>query len=147
MNSLLVCIDLSNESVELIKKDLSKRDLSSYDEIHLVHSFQTQVYADSFYYITYPLEGDYEKIEESVEEVLKGIEKEIGENFKNISIKRKCLITNDSREAMSEYVRENSISRMYIATMGKHGISGLFKSSFAEYMVRHASCELLIIRS
>jgi nucleotide-binding universal stress UspA family protein len=147
MANLMVCVDLSNESVDLIKKDLSKRNLESYDEIHFIHGFQVQVYADSFYFCTYPQESEYTKIESSVVDVLKTIEKEIGENLQNKKVINKCLISRDPRESVIEYVNEQKIDRMYIATRGKHGIAGVFSSSFAEHMVRHAPCELIIVRA
>lgn len=147
MSKLLICVDLSNESVDLIKEDILKRDMNSFEEVHFVHGFQVQVYADSFYFCTYPLENEYQKVEDSVVEVLTTVEKQLESSLKNKTVVKKCLISRDPRESILEYVQENKIDRMLIGTRGKQGIAGVFSSSFAEHMVRHAPCELLIIRA
>ena len=69
--------------------------------------------------------------------------KEIDTRVKIIS---KCMLVSFPKESLANYARDNQIDTMVIGTRGKHGISGLFSSSFAEYMIRHASCELRIIR-
>ncbi len=144
---LMVCVDLSNESVELFKNSMGKWNWESIDEVHFVHGFQLQTYADLFFLSTYPSEEQYDDVEESVNSILKGLEEHVVSMDSKVRILRKCIITNSPKEALVDYVERNKIDTMAIGTRGKHGVAGLFPSSFAEYMVKHAPCELKIIRA
>jgi nucleotide-binding universal stress UspA family protein len=116
------------------------------DELHLVHGFQTQVYTDAFYFTSYPSEDQYPEVEKSVEEVLTLVENGTLFSEQKPKVVKKCLISGSPKQDLAEYAQNQKINEMMIGTRGKHGIEGLFSSSFAEYMVRHAPCELIIYR-
>lgn len=143
---VLACIDLNNKSIELLKNNLKEWDWQNIEEVHFVHGFQIQTYSDLFYLNSYPAEDQFDAIENSVKGVLKVLEDEVLDINKDVSIFTKCLIANSPKEILVEYAQERQIDIMVIGTRGKHGVAGLFSSSFAEYMVKHAPCELKIIR-
>lgn len=144
---IMVCVDMSDESLELLKLKLKRCNWEECEEVHFVHSFSLQVYTDAFYFITYPLADQYEGVENSVLEVLKDLEKHIFENQKTPKIKYMVKISSTPKETLANYAKEKKIDEMIIGTRGVHGIAGLFSSSFAEYMVRNAPCELRILRA
>ncbi|MBT4791108.1 MAG: universal stress protein [Halobacteriovoraceae bacterium] len=146
MKKVMVCVDLSDESIEFFKKSLKAVDWSGIDEVHFVHGFQKHIYADNFYFTTFPLETEFADIEKSVVDVMKTFEAEIYGDKKKPNIVNKCIISNTPKKAMSEYAKESNVDEMIIATRGHTGIEGLFASSFAEYMLRHAACNLRILR-
>lgn len=146
MSKLMICVDVTNESINSFKGQLKNYDWSRWDEVHFVHGFETQVYADTFYFASYPLESQMDDIEKSVATLLQGLSKELIPSDYKGKVIGKCLFANSSKIALKEYAQENSIDEMMIETRGKHGFSGLFSSSFAEYMVGHAPCRLMILR-
>jgi nucleotide-binding universal stress UspA family protein len=144
--SIMVCVDLNDNSLNLFKEDLKTWDLQAVKEVHFVHGFQSQHYADAFYFNIYPPENDYGDIEKSVQEVLKPLEDIVKEANSEIQVVRKCIIVISPKGSLCDYAKDKNIDSMVIGTRVKHGIAGLFSSSFTEYMVRHAPCELRIIR-
>lgn len=146
MKKIMVCIDLNNESLEVYKKQNNNIGWGHFDEIHLVHSFQRQIYTDNFCLTSYPSDDQFNDIEKSIVDTLEKISSEIiPDKFKGKTI-CKCLLSNLQKKSLVDYATENDIAQMLIATRGKHGIEGIFSSSLAEYMVRHAPCGLKIIR-
>lgn len=141
----MVAVDLSDHSINLLKEKLSKRDWSGVSEVHLVHGFQLQIYADNFYFTAYPMEDQYEEVKKSVNELLDGLAKEVFKG-EGPAITKECIISSSPTKDLVDYAGEKKIDELIIGTRGKHGIAGLFSSSFAEYMVRHAPCELHILR-
>ncbi len=146
MKRVMVCVDLTNESLDLLKQDIKKKSWSDVDEVHLIHGFWLQSYVDSFHYTSYPPENLYGDIEQSVIEVFKPLENKLLKSNNKIKVISKCIIASSPKESLVSYAIDKKINSMLIGTRGKHGIAGLFSSSFSEYMVRHAPCELRIIR-
>lgn len=141
-----ICIDLTETSVAQIKRKLEEMNFSDVSEIHLLHGFQKQVYVDNFFFTQFPFQDQMEEVKKSVLEVLTDIEESIKTNGKIMTIVKECLIADLPKKEIADYVKENNLDQLIVATRGKHGIEGLFSSSFAEYMVRHVDSELLIIR-
>ena len=146
MKNILVNIDLKDQSITPLKQYFETLNWETVGSIHFVHSFQKQVYADNFYFTSYPNENEFEKIEESANEFLKGIAKDLIPEKYNHLVSTQCLISHTPKKAVVEYADKNNIQNMVIITRGLHGIEGVFASSFAEHMIRHAHCELTILR-
>ena len=142
----MVCVDITDESVSLYKQEMKNWDWTGIDEVHFVHGFQLVKYTDTFYMVSYPQEDDHAEIEKSINEILGTLEKEIFIGKGAPKIVNEVLFSTEPRSALVEYSDQNDIDEMVIGTRGKHGITGLFSSSFAEYMVRHAHCTLRVIR-
>jgi len=146
MRKVMIAVDLSDHSINLLKEKLTNRVWSDVEEVHFVHGFQLQIYADNFYFSAYPMEDQYEEVEKSVKELLTNLSNDIFKSGDSPKIIHSCLISSAPTNDLCEYASENKVDEMIIGTRGKHGIAGLFTSSFAEYMVRHAPCELHILR-
>lgn len=147
MKKVLVAVDLNDDSMKSIKENLALRDWSKVDEVHLVHGFQLQVYADNFLFAAYPMENQYEEVEKSVCGLLDNLTEDLFEEGKGPKVISECLITSGPTQAIVDYARDKKIDEMIIGTRGKHGFEGLFSSSFAEHMIRHAHCDLFICRA
>lgn len=150
MKKMMACIDLKNISLKSISNYLSDYNWTHTNELHLIHGFLLQTFSDGFYIDTYPLEKDYKEIVDSAIKTMDSIEIEIFKN-NNILLKPKiikeCFITSSPKNKLANYSNEKGIDIMLIATRGKHGIKGLFSSSFARFMLSHVKAELRIIRS
>lgn len=146
MKKVLVAVDLNDHSMNLLKEKIAKKDWSQVEELHLVHGFQLQVYADNFFFTAYPMEDQYEGVEKSVESLFDQLVKGVFEEGTGPKIFKECLISGSPSHEIVEYSKKHKINEMLIGTRGKHGIEGMFSSSFAEYMIRHAHCDLQIFR-
>ncbi len=146
MKKILLCVDLTDYSIDTYKKKFEKYDWSKVSELHLVHGFKTQTYVDTFTYSTYPLESEYGPIEKSVKELLDSLGEKLTVGAKDLNIRSTCLIGTSPKELIRQYAMDYRIDEMIVSTRGTHGVESLFTSSFAEFMVRFAPCDLKIIR-
>ena len=126
MKKLMICVDLTEKSVDLIKNKVSSLELSSFDEITIAHGFELKVYADNFHFATYPREDNFEEIQESVTTSLNDLVKAALPKELQGAVKTTCMISMSPKASLCEYAKENGIDRMVIATRGKYGIAGLF---------------------
>ncbi|MDA8792108.1 universal stress protein [Bacteriovoracaceae bacterium] len=143
---LMVCVDLTDQSLNIYRKHLRELNLNEFTEIHLIHAFQIQVYSDLFYIQKFPSEEEFQKIKESTLQVMKTLEADLGPIAQGIKLVYDCLLVSSPKTGLKDYAQENDISVMAVSTRGKKGVESLFSSSLAEYMVRHAPCELIILR-
>ena len=146
MKKLMVCVDLTDRSIDLYKKQLKEWNWDEWDEVHFVHGFRSQVYADNFYFSAFPTELQVGSIEESVQSVLDGLGSYFVDGGFKGKVVCKCIVSHNPKGSLRNYADENDIYQMLIETRGKHGLEGLFSSSFAEFMVRHAPCRVLVLR-
>lgn len=142
----MICVDITNESIDSYKKQLANFNWDDWSEVHFVHGFETHVYADTFFYASYPLESQFSDIEKSVDEILNSLSAQVISYDYQGKIIHNCVFSNSARVALRDYADQNKIDQMVIETRGKHGFESLFSSSFAEYMIGHANCNLLIVR-
>ena len=145
MKSLMVCVNLENDSVNGLKEKLAKINWHEIKDVHFVHGFQTQYYSDNFNITTYPSLTDQENIKAAVIETLETFQKEIFQG-QTPQVINQCLISSKPKADMVDYAHKNKIDEMIIATKVKSGFERLFSSSFSEYMLRHADCSIHIIR-
>ncbi len=147
MRKLLICVDLQDQSTHPYQEYFKTTKLDNIDEIYIVHAFQKQIYADNFMVTTYPPTDEYDKIKSTAENFLKEIAKGMIPEQLITKTKFECLLTHTPQKDLVEYADKMQASEMIISTRGLHGIEGLFASSFAEYMIRHAHCPLTVLRN
>lgn len=146
IKKLGICVDLNETSINQIKRKLAEMSFDGVEEIHLIHAFQKQVYVDNFFFTQFPFQDQLEEVKNSVIGVLTSLEDTIEEKPTDLKIIKECLIADLPKNDIAQYVKDNKLDQLIIATRGKHGVEGFFSSSFAEYMVRHVEAELLIVR-
>lgn len=56
------------------------------------------------------------------------------------------VFNNDTKRVALEYLTERKANLAITATKGEQGISGVFKDSFAFYLVQHAPCDVYVVR-
>ena len=108
MKKVLICVDMTKDSLRLSKKTLKEIDGLGFDQIHLVHAFKENVYDFDFYFTTYPIKEDFEKINQSVLENLDNLitASEITSKDKVIT---NCIISDSPKESIDSYIKENNI--------------------------------------
>jgi nucleotide-binding universal stress UspA family protein len=76
--------------------------------------------------------------------------KNLVENFGKLpttKIKYSCQFHESPRLGLIEDLNRSKSDVVFVATRGKHGIEGLFNSSFAEYMLKFSPCSIFILRN
>lgn len=115
-------------------------------EIHIVHVFETIYYNFDLSTIIYPRADDKPQIEENVMESLIALKNFITPIGHKPNTVLKCLFELEAKETIVKYIKDIGADHLVIATQGKKGIPGFFHSSFAQYMCKHAPCDLIVLR-
>lgn len=145
---ILVCVDLSMESIDLIKGKIKSLSFELGTKFVFCHVFPRKIYADNFSLSSYPSEEEELGIEAAVHQVLKDIGNEIFDSAtaKSIEWSTACLIAINKKKALADYTFENDFDEVFVGTSNKNGLSELFTSSLAEYLVGHTSCDLRVFK-
>lgn len=147
MNSqrILIATDLSENCLKTMQR-LKNSPILEDKEIHFLHIFETIYYNFDLSTIVYPNNDEKPGIEKNVLETLTVLKNKILPLGHQHQTYLKCFFELESKEAVVKYAKEIGPEMMVVATEGKKGIPGLFHSSFAQYMCKHAPCDLLVLR-
>ncbi len=143
MKNVVISVSLNDDSLNSLAK--LKGDAILKDaKVHLVHCFEIQVYTSDFSPYIYPTEEKYPEIEAATLKILEGLQKNLG--LEGQDVEKKCFFSQSPKQRIKEYLEESKADLCVVATRGKHGIQGLFSSSFAEHLVKYSPCDLHIMR-
>jgi nucleotide-binding universal stress UspA family protein len=142
MKNVVICVSLNDDSLDHLAK-LAGDAILNDAKVHLVHCFEIQVYTSDFSPYIYPTEDKYPEIEAATLKILNNLQDQLGlkEN-----VEKKCFFSQSPKQRIKEYLEESNADLCVVATRGKHGIQGLFSSSFAEHLVKYSPCDLHIMR-
>ncbi len=142
---ILIGISMDNKMQETIQNTLKDFRFNKDDTIEFLHVFEEENYVYMVPPIIYPASEQKAAIKDTVLNIMKSIWENAGDkNLKNI--KYECLFDENPRERFCNYLKENKADLCLIATRGKHGIEGLFTSSFADYLNKFSPCDIWVAR-
>lgn len=142
MKNVVICASLNDESLKNLES-LKGDPILQNARIHLVHCFEIQVYTSDFSPYIYPTEEKYPEIESATLKILENLAAKI---VPESEVVKKCFFSQSPKQKVKEYLEEIDADLCIVATRGKHGIKGLFSSSFAEHLVKYSPCDLHILR-
>lgn len=143
MKNYVLCVQLDNECPAILsqlKNDIELR----HSKIHLVTVVEIKVYSSEFATFTYPVENQYKEIEEAALRTLTNLQHSL--NLADSQVEKKCFFDYDPQEKMGNYIKEVKAQLVVTASKGKHGLAGLFSSSFSNYLIKHSPCDVLVMR-
>ncbi|MAF76942.1 MAG: hypothetical protein CME63_05860 [Halobacteriovoraceae bacterium] len=145
MREIVLCTTLTDHSLDLMK-ELKGSPLLDDARIHIVHCFEIQVYTNEFSPYIYPTEDKYPELTEAAQSILQSVEDELKKEHPSSEYIKEVYFTQSPKQKMKEYLSEINADLVVVATRGKHGIEGLFTSSFAEFLVKYSPCDIHILR-
>jgi nucleotide-binding universal stress UspA family protein len=143
MKNIVICVDLNEFSMKTLESFKNKIDLTK-STVHLVHVFEIHTGNIEFTPVIYPTANQYPEIEESVVSMLSKLALKL--NLKSEQVQTKCFFNYSKESCMNTYLNEVKADLVVLATRGKHGISGYFASSLAEYLCKYAPCDVFVLR-
>ncbi|MCR9205423.1 MAG: universal stress protein [Halobacteriovoraceae bacterium] len=143
MKNVVLCASLNDPSLDLLET-LEDSEFIKDAKVHLIHCFEVQLYTADFAPYIYPTEEKYPEIEEASQVILKPLKDKLEK--KSNSIESKVFFSQSPKQKIKEYLKEVDADLVVVATRGKHGIDGLFSSSFAEFLVKFSPCDVHILR-
>lgn len=146
MKNIVICAPLEEQLLKNFER-LNEMDLLKGVNVHLVHCFEIQMYAYEFMAAYYPTEDQFKAIETSIKDILGSFQNKLEDAAnEKTTWTHQVLKSTDCKGQMVKYLKEVNADMAVIATRGKHGLEGLFTSSFADHLVKHAPCDLTILR-
>ena len=146
MRNVVICVSLNQDCLELLN-ELEGSPLLSDSHVHFVHCFKTEVYTSEFSAYVYPTDDHFSEIQTSVEQILSNLRDRILPNdFSKDLITYECAIDHSPKKVIREYLYKVNANLVVVATRGKHGIEGLFSSSFTEHLLKFSPCPIYVLR-
>jgi nucleotide-binding universal stress UspA family protein len=143
MKTYVICTTLEENSISTLKRIKDGLDLKNAN-VHIVTIFETHVYNVDLVPYIFPTEAQYGEIENASKPILKSLARSIGADEK--STITQCFFSSDREKRIKNYLNEVEADLVITATRGKHGIDGLFSSSFTDYLCKFSPCDVLVMR-
>lgn len=123
-----------------------KFDFTHVESIHFVHVVKKNITPLEFGLVESPDDITYQDMVPTLDKFLKDEARRIlPVDFKG---KVEFLVTKDfnPEEEIIDILKNVNATLIVVATRGKHGLEGFFHSSFTEYMVKWAPCDVFVVR-
>jgi hypothetical protein len=134
-----------NDPVPDILSCLKTMDFLNGNEVHFLTVHQTTTYAIGLgeTSIIYPLESDRKQIREMTQKKLQEVSREfLPKHFKG-QVVVECLFSDDPKRKFCDYISENHIDTVIVASREKRGF---FESSFAQFITKHSRANIIILK-
>ncbi len=116
-------------------------------EVHLVHIFPTSTHYMDMVPFVFPAENQRQEIVTSIKKILNGLKVDILAGTHELTLAEvECLFDSNPKEKMCDYLKGINADLVITSTKKMGAIERLFHSSFTEYMLKFAPCELLVLR-
>jgi nucleotide-binding universal stress UspA family protein len=143
MKSIVICVNLDQQSLDTLKTIPSKIDLQA-AKIHLIHVFEIHYANAEFVPLVYPTADQYPEIETSVLKILSKLAEDL--KLPEDRVVKKCVFSHSREAVLKDYLTEVGAEMAVVATRGKHGIEGLFSSSLTDFLCKYSPCDVLVLR-
>lgn len=123
-----------------------KFDFSHVESVHFLHIVKKNITPLEFGLIETPDEETFHDMVPALEKFLRDeARKIIPSDFQG---QTSFQLTRDfhPEEEVIDILKERRATLVVVATRGKHGFEGLFHSSFTDYMVKFAPCDVFVVR-
>jgi nucleotide-binding universal stress UspA family protein len=141
MKNIVIFASLNEESLELIKT-LKDSPLLKDNNLIIAHCFEIQPYVSELSPYFYPSEDQYPEIESATTVILKNLATALGRPHSQT----KVFFSFSSKQRLTHFLKEANADLAIVATRGKHGIEGLFSSSFSDHLIKYSPCDIYILR-
>lgn len=145
MKNIVLCAGLNDQSLELLATLKDSPLLESANKVYIVHCFEIQIYtSDLIAPYVFPTKDKYPEIEDATIRVLDSLREKL--ELDKSKVELKCFFNESPKKRIREFLEEVNADICVVATRGKHGIRGLFSSSFADHLLKYSPCDIQVLR-
>jgi nucleotide-binding universal stress UspA family protein len=140
--SIVIDVSIDPAQLEQLRELKDNCFLKTAEKVHIVHIYNER--SDKFL----PLEigkTDKTAIERYINGELENLKKEISEDAKGEWFCQ-TLYNADAKLKSVDFLKEVNADLVILATRGLQGLEGVFKDSFAFYLVENAPCDVYVLR-
>lgn len=143
---IVVALPLEESLLQPLHEWGRKFDFEHVESVHFLHVVKKNITPLEFGLIETPDEETYQDMMPALEKFLKEEAKKILPA--GFSGETTFQLTKDfhPEEEVIDILKDRMATLVVVATRGKHGFEGLFHSSFTDYMVKFAPCDVFVVR-
>lgn len=142
--NVIVAVGMTDDVFKLLAP---LRDMSflSHTEVHFVHIYKTVNYTSYLgdFPSPFPAEEERASVRESIETLLRKLSTEVLPISFEGKVHHQCLFGEGPKYKLCDYIQEVNADLVIIPTRKKHD---LFESSFAQFLSKHSSSSVLILK-
>jgi len=138
-----ICVPLDEDLLATIRTLKGSPLLADASEVNLVHVFRVEKYVYMVPPYIYPDEAQRPEVEKSVQQILESLKNDLGVDA---TVNTVCLFDESPKVTMDKYLKDSETNLAIVATRGKHGVEGLFTSSFADHLNKFSPCDIYVLR-
>lgn len=143
MKKIVVAMPLDETLQKNILEDIDKIDWLHQDcEIDFVHIFKQENYPYMLPPTIYPDLNQKEEITKTINEIFMGLTRDLDFKSKTFHV----AYDESPKEGMVDYLTKANADVVISMTKEKHGLKHYFSSTFTEYLIKHAPCDVLVLR-
>lgn len=143
---IVVALPLEEELVRPLYEWGKNFDFSHVESVHFIHVVKKNITPLEFGLIETPDEGTFQDMVPTLEKFVQAEAKKIlPEDFKG-QVSMQLTKDFDPQEEVIDILKDRLATLIVVATRGKHGLDGLFHSSFTDYMIKYAPCDVFVVR-
>lgn len=141
MKKVVICMPLDEALQAKIFDGIHQLDWLKNAEVDFVHIFKQESFPYMSPPVIYPDKDQMLEIQKTIVEIFKGLTEKFDFN-KNYHV----AFDESPKDGMVSYLKDHNADMVMTYTREKHGIAGYFASSFTEFLVKHAPCNVLALR-
>lgn len=143
---LMIAIPLEEELLEPLYDWGAKFDFSHVESVELLHVIKKNIMPLEFGLVESPDNRTFHQMLPTLEKFIRDEgSKIIPKDFKGEK-RYKIALDFHPEQDFVEMIQKTGTSLLVVSTRGRHGIRGLFHSSFTDYMIKFAPCDVLVVR-
>lgn len=143
---IVVALPLEDELVKPLYDWGKNFDFTNVESVHFIHVVKKNITPLEFGLIETPDEGTYQDMVPALEKFVKDEAKKILPSDYKGEVTMQLTKDFDPQEEVIDILKDRLSTLIVVATRGKHGLEGLFHSSFADYMIKYAPCDVFVVR-
>lgn len=143
---LVIALPLEDDQLSPLHEWGKKFDFSHVKDVHFVHVVKKNITPLEFGMVESPDESTYKEMLPTLNQFLKEESKKILPPEYKGSVEFHVTKDFNPEDEFIEILKNVGATLAVVSTRGKSGLAGFFSSSFTEYMVKHAPCDVFVVR-
>lgn len=123
-----------------------KFDFSHVESVHFIHVVKKNITPLEFGLVESPDDTTYKDMVPTIDKFMRDEARKILPSDFTGKVEFQVTKDFDPQEEIIDILKSLKATLIVVATRGKHGLDGFFHTSFTEYMVKHAPCDVFVVR-
>jgi hypothetical protein len=143
---IVIAVPLEENLLSALYEWGKEFDFSEIRSVRFIHIVKKNVTPLEFGLIESPDDSTFREMEPTLKKFLKDESERILPKDFNGEVTFEVTNNYHPEDEVIEILKDFEANLIVVATRGRHGLDSLFHSSFTQYMVKHAPCDVFVVR-